>query len=69
MSLASNLDIPLAFQENDFSCVPICIKMILDFISENNPEGYIPKMNIDEISKTIGTDELGTALENVKNIN
>jgi ABC-type bacteriocin/lantibiotic exporter with double-glycine peptidase domain len=69
MSLASKLDIPLVFQEDDFSCVPICIKMVLDFISEQNPEGYIPEIDFNEISKTVGTDELGTALENVKNIN
>lgn len=69
MSLASNLDIPLFFQENDFSCVPLCIKMVLGFISEQNPEGYIPEIGIEEISKSVGTDELGTALESVKNIN
>lgn len=69
MSLASNLDIPLVYQEDDFSCVPSCIKMILGFISEQNPKGFIPEISIEEISKAIGTDELGTALQNVKNIN
>lgn len=69
MSLASKLDIPLVFQEHDFSCVPTCIKMVLDFIQEQNPEGYIPEIDLEEVSSAIGTDELGTALENVKNIN
>lgn len=69
MSLASNLKVPLIFQEDDFSCVPICIRMILAFIVKTNPEGYIPEMNTEEISRSIGTDELGTALEKVKNIN
>lgn len=69
MSLPSNLDVPLGYQEDDFSCTPVCIKMVLEFIRKQNPKGYVPNMDIEEISKTIGTDELGTPLENVKKIN
>lgn len=69
MSLTSNLDVPLEYQKNDFSCVPVCIRMVLEFVRNQNPSGYIPNLNVEEISEAIGTDELGTALENVKKIN
>jgi hypothetical protein len=69
MSLTSNLDVSMEYQSNDFSCVPISIKMVLEFVRKENPKGYFPNMSIDEISKAILTDELGTALENVEKIN
>ena len=69
MSLPSNLDVSLEYQENDFSCTPVCIKMVLEFVRKENPTGYIPGMNVEEISKTVGTDELGTPLENIGKIN
>jgi ABC-type bacteriocin/lantibiotic exporter with double-glycine peptidase domain len=69
MSFPSNLDVPLEYQEDDVSCVPVCMKMILEFIRRENPTGYIPNMNVEEISQTVGTDELGTPLENIEKIN
>jgi len=69
MSLPSNLDVPLEYQEDDFSCTPVCIKMVLELVRKQNPNGYIPNINIEEISKTMGTDELGTPLENIQKIN
>jgi len=69
MSLPSYLDVPLIYQEKDFTCVPVCIKMVLDSIRAQNTNGYIPTMNVEEISMTIGTDELGTSLEDVEKIN
>ena len=69
MSLPSNLDVPLEFQENDFSCTPVCIKMVLEFVRRQNPTGYVPNLSVEEISKNVGTDELGTPLENVERIN
>ena len=69
MSLPSYLDVPLEYQEDDFSCVPVCIKMVLEFVRIKNVGGYIPNMNLEEISKAIGTDELGTPLDNIKMIN
>ena len=69
MSLPLKLDVPLEYQEDDFSCVPVCIKMVLEYVRKHNPLGFIPNMDVKEISRTIGTDELGTALENVKKIN
>ena len=69
MSLPSNLDVPLEYQDNDFSCTPVYIKMVLEFIRVQNPIGYVPNIDVEEISRTIGTDELGTPLQNVENIN
>jgi len=69
MSLPSKLDVPLVYQENDSYCTPACIKMVLEFIEAQNPEGFLPSMDIDEIAEAIGTDELGTPLENIENIN
>ncbi len=69
MTLPSFLDVPLVYQEDDFSCVPVCMKMVLDFIRNQNPKSYIPPIDIKEICKVIGTDELGTSLEEVEKIN
>jgi len=56
MSLPSNIDVPLEYQEDDVSCVPVCMKMLLEFIRKENPTGYIPNLNVEEISQTVGTD-------------
>ncbi|MGF3573532.1 MAG: cysteine peptidase family C39 domain-containing protein [Candidatus Bathyarchaeia archaeon] len=69
MSLPMNLDVPMEYQEDDFSCVPVCIKMVLEYVRKHYSSGFIPNLNIKEISEAIETDELGTALENVKKIN
>ena len=69
MTLPSYLEVPIIYQETDFSCVPVCIKMVLEFIRSQNTDGYIPDIDVNEISETIGTDELGTSLDNVKKIN
>jgi hypothetical protein len=69
MSLPSYLDVPVVYQEDDFSCVPVCIKMVLEFLRVQNRGGYIPNMDVREIAETVATDELGTSLENVRKIN
>jgi len=69
MSLPSYMSVPMEFQENDFSCVPVCIRMILEFVRQQNVDGFIPDMSIEEISAAIGTDELGTSLSQVDKIN
>lgn len=63
MSLPSYLDVPVVYQEDDFSCVPVCIKMMLEFIRTQNTDGYVLNMDVREIAETIGTDVLGTSLE------
>jgi len=69
MTLPSYLDVPLEYQEDDFSCVPVCIKMILEFVRMQNIGGYVPNMTVEEISKAIGTDQDGTPLDTIEAIN
>jgi len=68
MALPSILDVPVIPQEDDYTCTPACIKMLLEFV-RNTHSGYVPDMNVDEIAKIIGTDELGTPLDQVEKIN
>lgn len=64
------MDVPLVGQQNGVTCVPACIKMILDYISRaEDPWGDIPEFDVSEISEILKTDELGTSLENIKNLN
>lgn len=69
MSFASKLAVPLVKQENDYSCVPACLKMILEYVLQTNSGSYQPNLSVDKICEIVKTDELGTALENVELIN
>jgi hypothetical protein len=69
MTFPSILDVPTELQEDDFSCVPVCIKMILEFVRRGNPGGFIPNLSVEEISIAMSTDELGTRLSAVEGIN
>jgi ABC-type bacteriocin/lantibiotic exporter with double-glycine peptidase domain len=69
MALPSYLDVPIVFQEDDFSCVPACIKMILEFALKQNPIGLVIDISVQEIGESMGTDELGTPLSGVRGIN
>src|SRR5208337_2771525 len=64
------MDVPVEYQEDDFSCTPVCISMVLKFIKDRFVSGF-PDLTVDEISKTIKTsaDEGGTTFENIENIN
>jgi len=64
------LDVPLVFQEDDFSCTPVCIKMVLDYI-RNRFGGDVPDLDVSAVAKAIRTsaDEGGTTFENIKRIN
>jgi len=70
MSLAIKLDVPLKFQEDDYSCTPTCMKMVLEYIRNKFSEGF-PDLGISLIAKTVkaSADEGGTTFENVELIN
>lgn len=69
MALPSYLEVPSICQEDDYSCVPFCIMMVLEFIRIQNTSGYIPNMTIEQISRAIGTAIDGTPLDNIEAIN
>jgi hypothetical protein len=63
-----NVPILLPLQEDGFSCVPRCVKMILMYI-ENSFEDYVPDFDLDRIEKIIETKADGTYPEKVMNLN
>ena len=68
--ITPKLRVPLVtpLQEDGYSCVPRCIKMIFMYIG-NFLEGHAPDLDINEIAEIIETKQDGTLLENVKNLN
>ena len=65
------LDVPQVDQRKDeLTCVPASIKMVLDYISRiEHPSKNVPEFSVEDIAKILRTDELGTPLENIKNLN
>jgi len=66
----ATLDVPLIYQEDDFSCTPVCIKMVLEYIRNRFTEG-IPDLDVPSVTKAIKTsaDDGGTTFENIELIN
>jgi ABC-type bacteriocin/lantibiotic exporter with double-glycine peptidase domain len=62
------LDVPVEYQDDDFSCTPICILMVAKFIKDKFSQGF-PNLDLKTISETIKTDAGGTAFENIRYIN
>ena len=64
------LEVPLVLplQEDGFSCVPRCVKMVFMYIS-NCLEGRAPDMDINDIAKITETRKDGTLIEDVRNLN
>jgi len=61
------LDVPMIYQEDDFSCTPVCIKMVLEYIRRKFPD--VPDLDITTIAKAIKTDDGGTMFANLKGVN
>jgi len=64
------LDVPIEYQEDDFSCTPVCMKMVLEYVKERFVSGF-PNLDIAKISEIVKTsaDIGGTTFDNIKNIN
>jgi hypothetical protein len=64
------MDVPVEYQDDDYSCTPICMLMVLKFIKDRFTSGF-PDLTLADISKVIKTsaDEGGTTFENIENIN
>jgi hypothetical protein len=56
-------------QEDNFSCVPRCIKMIFMFIEENFENCTLPNLTLEEIGIIVETDETGTFPDTIPNLN
>jgi hypothetical protein len=64
------LDVKIEYQDDDFSCTPVCMKMVLEFIRSRFTSGF-PDLDIGTISEILKTsaDIGGTTLDNIENIN
>lgn len=64
------MDVPLIKQEDDISCTPVCILMVLKFIKNRFTSGF-PNLDLPKISEAVKTsaDEGGTTFKNIENIN
>jgi uncharacterized protein YvpB len=69
--MAGILDVPWVSQEKSaFTCVPACIKMVLDYLCKAADESSnIQEFDVYELAKILKTNPLGTPLDNVKLLN
>lgn len=63
----AQLGVPLSLQNDGYSCVPHCLKMVLEYLHRTHPEILV--LPIEEIIRAIGTTELGTEYGSIENIN
>jgi hypothetical protein len=64
------MDVPLEHQDDDFSCTPLCILMVLKYVANRFTSGF-PSLDLATISEVVKTsaDIGGTTFENIENIN
>jgi ABC-type bacteriocin/lantibiotic exporter with double-glycine peptidase domain len=64
------MHVPIEYQDDDFSCTPVCMLMVLKHIKNRFTSGF-PDLTLPTISKAIKTsaDEGGTTFKNIENIN
>lgn len=65
--LAGMLQVPHVDQDDDYSCVPACVKMVVQFHHQRN--NSLPNPTFDEIKRAIGTRPDGTMLDDVPKVN
>ncbi len=69
MAFPQYIEVAAELQEDDFSCVPVCISMVLTYVKQSNPNSHVPANGVREIALAMGTDELGTPLDGVEGLN
>lgn len=57
----------MSLQGDGFSCVPYCLKMVLEYLNKKYSQVLLP--SIEDIIKAVGTTELGTEYDAIENIN
>ncbi len=69
--IMTHLDVPILMplQEDAFSCVPRCVKMIFMYISNSLEGKHVPDFDLEKIEKIIETKSDGTFAECVVNLN
>lgn len=69
-TLPIRLDLQPVYQPNNYTCVPACLKMILDYIRPTlDMEENIPIFEVEQIADIVETKEDGTSFEDVRNLN
>lgn len=64
------VDVPLEHQDDDFSCTPLCILMVLRYLANRFTSGF-PNLDLVTISEAVkaSADIGGTNFENIHNVN
>lgn len=62
------LDVERFGQAQPYQCVPVCIKMILEYLRKNHGDG-IPRVSISKISRIVKTMKEGTIPKDVEKMN
>ena len=64
------MDVPLEHQDDDFSCTPLCILMVLRYLANRFTSGF-PNLDLATISEAVkaSADIGGTNFKNIQKIN
>ena len=62
------LDVERFGQAQPFQCVPVCVKMVLEYLRNNHGE-KIPRLSVSKISRIVRTMREGTIPKDVERIN
>jgi len=66
--IIQRLKVLCIFQPDGVTCVPTCLKMVLEYINDGLGGGNL-NLSIGDISKIVGTTEDGTVFDDVNKIN
>src|SRR5208283_4154472 len=63
------LDVPVILQEEDFTCVPVCLRMVIEYLNRNILRSQIGDLEIPNIVTTVRCKRIGTSIYDVRNMN